>query len=118
MPVGHQFSPYTSNGGSIMAIHGDDYCVIAGDTRQSEGYNIQTRYKPKVFRLTDKATLATNGFSADAEALVSRIKIRLEMYQHTHGRSMPLHAIARMLSTIPLQQALFPLLCIQHLGRY
>ena len=51
MPVGHQFSPYTSNGGSIMAIHGDDYCVIAGDTRQSEGYNIQTRYKPKVFRL-------------------------------------------------------------------
>ena len=34
-----------------MAIHGDDYCVIAGDTRQSEGYNIQTRYKPKVFRL-------------------------------------------------------------------
>lgn len=51
MPVGHQFSPYTSNGGSILAIHGEDYCVIAGDTRQSEGYNIQTRYKPKVFRL-------------------------------------------------------------------
>ena len=51
MPVGHQFSPYTSNGGTIMAIHGDDYCVIAGDTRQSEGYNIQTRYKPTVFRL-------------------------------------------------------------------
>ncbi|WFD28856.1 proteasome endopeptidase complex [Malassezia nana] len=50
MPVGHQFSPYTSNGGSILAIHGEDYCVIAGDTRQSEGYNIQTRYKPKVFR--------------------------------------------------------------------
>lgn len=56
MPVGHQFSPYTSNGGSIMAIHGEDYCVIAGDTRQSEGYNIQTRYKPKVFRLYVLAT--------------------------------------------------------------
>lgn len=51
MPVGHQFNPYTSNGGSILAIHGEDYCVIAGDTRQSEGYNIQTRHKPKVFRL-------------------------------------------------------------------
>ncbi len=50
-PVGRQFSPYTSNGGSIMAIAGADFCVVAGDTRQSEGYNIQTRYKPKVFRL-------------------------------------------------------------------
>lgn len=47
----HAFSPYTDNGGSIMAIAGKDFCVIAGDTRQSEGYNIQTRYKPKVFRL-------------------------------------------------------------------
>lgn len=116
MPVGHQFSPYTSNGGSIMAIHGDDYCVIAGDTRQSEGYNIQTRYKPKVFQLTDKATLATNGFSADAEALVSRIKIRLEMYQHTHGRSMPLHAIARMLSTILYSKRFFPYYVYNILG--
>lgn len=50
-PVGRQFSPYTSNGGSILAIAGKDFCVVAGDTRQSEGYNIQTRYKPKVFRL-------------------------------------------------------------------
>lgn len=47
----HSFNPYTENGGSIMAIAGKDFCVIAGDTRQSEGYSIQTRYKPKVFRL-------------------------------------------------------------------
>jgi len=46
--IGHQFSPYTENGGSILAIAGSDFCVIAGDTRMSEGYNIQTRYKPKV----------------------------------------------------------------------
>jgi hypothetical protein len=50
-PTTHAFNPYTDNGGSIMAIAGKDFCVIAGDTRQSEGYNIQTRYKPKVFRL-------------------------------------------------------------------
>lgn len=47
----HSFNPYTDNGGSIMAIAGKDFCVVAGDTRQSEGYQIQTRYKPKVFRL-------------------------------------------------------------------
>jgi 20S proteasome subunit beta 6 len=50
-PTAHAFSPYTDNGGSILAIAGADFCVVAGDTRQSEGYNIQTRYKPKVHRL-------------------------------------------------------------------
>lgn len=78
-PVGHQFSPYTFNGGSILAIAGKDFAVVAGDTRQSEGYSIQTRLKPKVFRLTDKATLACNGFAADSEAMVRRIKQRLEV---------------------------------------
>ena len=46
-----QFNPYSDNGGTILAIAGADFTIIAGDTRQSEGYNIQTRYAPKVFRL-------------------------------------------------------------------
>jgi hypothetical protein len=50
-PLQHQFNPYTENGGTILAIAGADFSVIAGDTRQSEGYSIQTRYAPKVFKL-------------------------------------------------------------------
>jgi len=50
-PYEQAFNPYTENGGTILAIAGADFSVIAGDTRQSEGYNIQTRYAPKVFRL-------------------------------------------------------------------
>lgn len=45
------FNPYEDNGGSILAIAGADFSVIAGDTRQSQGYNIQTRYAKKVFQL-------------------------------------------------------------------
>lgn len=114
--VGHQFNPYASNGGSILAICGEDYCVVAGDTRQSVGYNIQTRYKPKVYRLNDRATLATTGFSADAEALVARVRQRLEWYRYTNGRSMPLHAIARMLSTILYSKRFFPYYVYNILG--
>ena len=65
---------------------------------------------------TDKATLATNGFAADAEALVTRVQTRLEMYQHTHGRSMPLHSIARMLSTILDSKRFFPYYVYNILG--
>ena len=50
-PQQRSFNPYTDNGGTILAIAGADFTVIAGDTRQSEGYSIQTRYAPKVFRL-------------------------------------------------------------------
>lgn len=50
-PTQRQFNPYSDNGGTILAIAGADFTVIAGDTRQSEGYSIQTRYAPKVFRL-------------------------------------------------------------------
>jgi len=45
------FNPYSENGGSILAVAGSDFSVIAGDTRQTEGFQIQTRYAPKVFRL-------------------------------------------------------------------
>lgn len=103
-------------GGSILAIAGPDFCVVAGDTRQSTGYNIQTRYKPKVFRLNDKATLATNGFSADAEALVDRIKQRLVMYRHNHGTHMSLSAIARMISTMLYGKRFFPYYVYNILG--
>jgi 20S proteasome subunit beta 6 len=52
LPQQRQFNPYSENGGTILAIAGADFSVIAGDTRQSEGYSIQTRYAPKVFRLS------------------------------------------------------------------
>jgi hypothetical protein len=51
-PRQREFNPYTENGGTILAIAGADFSLIAGDTRQSEGYSIQTRYAPKVFRLS------------------------------------------------------------------
>lgn len=96
LPIQRQFNPYSDNGGTILAIAGVDFAVIAGDTRQSEGYSIQTRYAPKVFRLyaslsssyttsilisnrTDRAVLAVNGFAADGNMFVKKVKQRLEV---------------------------------------
>lgn len=52
VPTQRHFNPYGDSGGTILAIAGKDFSVIAGDTRQTEGFNIQTRYAPKVFRLS------------------------------------------------------------------
>lgn len=42
---------YTDNGGSTLGISGKDFTVLAGDTRSTSGYNINTRYAPKLFRI-------------------------------------------------------------------
>ena len=49
-----RFNPYSDNGGSILAISSRNFAVIASDTRQSEGYNIQSRYQPRCHPLTDE----------------------------------------------------------------
>ncbi|KAG8701756.1 Proteasome subunit beta type-6 [Ceratobasidium sp. 394] len=107
-PTQRGFNPYTENGGTILAIAGEDFAVIAGDTRQTEGYSIQTRYAPKVFRLTDKAVLAVNGFAADGNMFVKKVKQRLEWYRHAHAKDMPLRAIARLIQTMLYAKRFFP----------
>ena len=66
------------NGGTILAISSHAFAIVAGDTRQSEGYSIQTRYARKTFQLTENVVVAVVGFQADGTALVKRIKQRLE----------------------------------------
>jgi len=115
-PSQRAFNPYTENGGTILAIAGADFSVIAGDTRQSEGYSIQTRYAPKVFRLTDKAVLAVNGFAADGSMFVKRVRQRLEWYRHAHAKDMPIHAIARLIQTMLYARRFFPYYVYNILG--
>ncbi|KAE9394502.1 20S proteasome subunit [Gymnopus androsaceus JB14] len=115
-PQERQFNPYSENGGTILAISGADFSVIAGDTRQSEGYSIQTRYAPKVFRLTDKAVLAVNGFAADGNMFVKQVRQRLEWYRHAHAKDMPLRAIARLIQTMLYARRFFPYYVYNILG--
>jgi len=115
-PQQRQFNPYSENGGTILAIAGLDFTVIAGDTRQTEGYSIQTRYAPKVFRLTDRAVLAVNGFAADGNMFVKKVKQRLEWYRHAHAKDMPLRAIARLIQTMLYAQRFFPYYVYNILG--
>lgn len=67
------------NGGTILAISSTDFAIVAADTRQSEGYSIQTRYARKCHQLTDQVVMAVQGFQADGTALAKRVKQRLEV---------------------------------------
>ena len=44
-------SRYDDNGGTVVAVAGDDYCIVAASTRMSTGYSILTREKTKILQL-------------------------------------------------------------------
>ncbi|ELT91509.1 hypothetical protein CAPTEDRAFT_172055 [Capitella teleta] len=107
-PKQAHFNPYSFNGGSIMAIAGDDFAVVASDTRLSEGFSIHSRNAPKTYKLTDKTVLASAGFHGDVLTEIKVLEARLKMYEHEHGKKMSSQAIAAMLATILYHKRFFP----------
>ncbi|XP_028518345.1 proteasome subunit beta type-1-A [Exaiptasia diaphana] len=107
-PVQHYFSPYAFNGGTVLAISGEDFAVIASDTRLSQGFQIHTRDSPKLYKLTKSTVLGCSGFHGDCLTLTKHIDARLQMYEHEHGKKMSCPAIAQMLSTMLYYRRFFP----------
>lgn len=93
------FDPYSDNGGYLFyvvlllsstcaAISGLGYCIIAGDTRQSEGYLINSCMSPKIYQLyfyndlifrTEKCHVSISGFQADGQMLVKALKSKISV---------------------------------------
>jgi len=102
------FSPYAFNGGTLLALAGEDYCIVATDTRLSEGFSIHSRNCPKARKLTDRTVLACGGFHGDVLTLTKVLDARLKMYEHDHNKKMTSKAIAQMLSTMLYYRRFFP----------
>ncbi|KAK9411754.1 proteasome subunit beta type-1 [Crotalus adamanteus] len=106
--VQRRFSPYTFNGGTILAIAGEDFVVVASDTRLSEDYAIHSRNSPKCYKLTDTTVIGCSGFHGDCLTLTKILEARLKMYKHSNNKIMSSGAIAAMLSTILYSRRFFP----------
>ena len=100
-----------------MGIAGDNFAILAGDTRSTSGYSINTRYAPKVFRIggddEDNGAgahliLSVVGYSADGQALKERLDAIVKMYRYQHGKEMSVKACAQRLSTILYSKRFFP----------
>eukprot|EP00762_Andalucia_godoyi_P000491 ANDGO_03118.mRNA.1 Proteasome subunit beta type-1 len=108
-PSSREFSPYTMNNGSVLAIAGVDFVVVAGDTRLSEGFNIHTRSATKLRSLSSSVAIASAGMQADCASLHKLLDTRVSMYAHANGNTPPsASAVAQMLSIILYQRRFFP----------
>ena len=109
-------SRYADNGGSTLGITGNDFAILAGDTRSTSGYSINSRYAPKLFRIGgDDETgegahivLSLVGFAADGVALKERLNALVKMYKYQHGKRMTVKACAQRLATILYSKRFFP----------
>ncbi|KAJ8919921.1 hypothetical protein NQ315_006450 [Exocentrus adspersus] len=107
-PVQHQFYPYADNGGSVVAIAGDDFVVIGADTRLSAGFSIYTRNQNKLFPLAKTTVLGCSGCWCDTLTLTRILKSRMQMYAQEHNKTMSTTACAQMLSTMLYYKRFFP----------
>lgn len=106
----HAWSPYTDNGGTTAAIAGKDYVILAGDTRLNGNFCLHTRTdESKLFKLTERTYLASNGMQADRLQLQEILRYRIKWYQYNNGGKVPsTEAISQLLSTILYQRRFFP----------
>lgn len=102
------FSPYSDNGGSIVAIAGEDFVVIASDSRLSTGYSIYTREQSKLFKLSNQCVLGSTGCWCDILTFTRFLEARMKMYLHEHHRLMSTPAVAQLVVTMLYNKRFFP----------
>jgi len=81
---------------------------MAGCTRMSTGYEIQSRNQSKLFKLTSKTMLAASGCRTDMIQLEKMFAIRTTEYEHSHAKEMSTNAAAQLLSVTLYQRRFFP----------
>lgn len=103
-----RYNPYINNEGTVMAIAGKDYVIVAGDTRLSNSYSIESRNTSKLCKLTETCIMSASGMHADIVNLEKYLKARIEIYRSTNKRDPSLESIAQMLSVTLYSKRFFP----------
>jgi 20S proteasome subunit beta 6 len=102
------FSPYAENGGSIVAVGGDDFAIIASDTRLSSGFSIYTREQPKLFQLTEQTILGCTGCWCDILTFTRILEARLKMYKYEHNKFISTPAASQLVTNMLYFRRFFP----------
>lgn len=109
VPIEHRFNPYSDNGGTVLGIAGEDFAILAGDTRIVSGYNIDSRYEPKVFDVGDNIVMTANGFAADGAALIDRFKSAFKWYKFdNNNKKLTIQSAARYIQHLLYGKRFFP----------
>ncbi|VDO21656.1 hypothetical protein V3C99_010954 [Haemonchus contortus] len=105
----HRWNPYSFEGGSTCALAGENFAIVASDTRMSQmEINIITRDAEKVHVLNDSIILATSGFYGDVLQLKRVLQSRLHKYRFDYRTDMSVDLMAELLARNLYYRRFFP----------
>ena len=91
-----------------VAIAGKDFCVVAADTRISQGYSILSRDHSKTTRLTDQCVITSGGMVADIETLHKLLIAKVKTYERTFKKSPSVESLAQLLGNTLYSRRFMP----------
>ncbi|CAI5446728.1 unnamed protein product [Caenorhabditis angaria] len=104
-----RWNPYSMEGGSTAAISGDNFAIVASDTRMTQNdINILTRDAEKIHVLNDSIILSTSGFYGDVIQLRKVLQSRLHKYRFDYRADMSADLCAELLSRNLYYRRFFP----------
>lgn len=101
---------------TVVALGGNDYCIIAATTRLGLGFAIPSRKVCRYSILNDRVVLATAGMFADTTTLHKVIRARVKIYEEQQDKPFGLRSAAQLLSNTLYYRRFFPYYTFNVLG--
>ena len=92
----------------FLAIAGKDFCLVAADTRISQGYNILSREHSKTTKLTESCVITSGGMVADIETLHKLLIAKVKTYERTFKKSPSVESLAQLLGNTLYSRRFMP----------
>lgn len=99
---------YEANGGTVLALAGKDFAVLAADTRLSKDMSILSRNATRMWELAPGVWLGIAGCRADVLGLLQVLRVEVDDYTAANKRPITVDAMAQLLSTTLYQRRTMP----------
>lgn len=93
-----EFEPYTDNGGTVVAIAGKDFVILAADTRLSDQYMIRSRSWSRVSEILPGTVIGVAGCAADFEGFNVELSTYFRQMSFFGRRKFSVEAAANVIS--------------------
>ena len=99
---------YYYPGATAVGIKAANGVVLAADKRVTYGFTLMSRSGKKVFKITDKLSMASAGFIADMQVIAKNIEAEIRLYELESGPTISVYSAAKLMSLLLYNRRLYP----------
>ena len=111
-----KFDPYVDNGGTVVGIAGENYVILASDTRLSDKYVIRSRNVSRLYEVSDNVFFGASGCLADIVHLNKQLEQISKLYKYENNVDIKVESLAQVLSIVLYKRKALPYFSFSTLG--